>query len=125
MIEGDSVYFRNAGISFKIRDSMDCASRNVIYALFCVGCDFSYIGETKCFRQRMAGHRSKSKNLDPCPMQVSVHLNACDKGFKAVPLMKFKEDCKITRLVYEEQIRKLVKADLNADKRNLLHLQVV
>ena len=55
-------------------------------------------------------------------MEVSKHLLICNKGFKICPIYKIKEECKILRLVIEDNLIKLLKPDLNADRRNLLHL---
>ena len=58
-------------------------------------------------------------------MEVSRHIYECGKGFTICPIMKVKEDCKILRLVLEDGLIKLLKPDLNADTRNLLHLKVL
>ena len=102
---------------------MDCTVRNVVYALFCGGCAQSYIGETVCLRERTNSHRSNSKSEDKAVMEVSKHLVKCGQGFKICPIVKVKEECKILRLVIEDRLIKLLKPDLNADRRNLLHLQ--
>ena len=125
IMETDSVYFKNVGFSLRIRATMDCNVRNVIYALFCGGCAHSYIGETVCLRDRASAHRSNSKSEDRAVMEVSRHLYRCGKGFKICPIFKVKEQCKILRLVIEDNLMKLLKPDLNADRRNLLHLQLI
>ena len=104
---------------------MDCTVRNVIYALFCNGCGQSYIGETVCFRDRANSHRSNSKQEDRAVMEVSRHLLECDQGFKICPIIKVKEDCKILRLLIEDSLVKLLKPDLNAPRRNILHLKAM
>ena len=101
---------------------MDCTARNVVYALFCGGCDKYYIGETVNLRNRASSHRSNSKAEDRAVMEVSKHLLICNKGFEICPIYKIKEECKILRLVIEDNLIKLLKPDLNADRRNLLHL---
>ena len=102
---------------------MDCTVKNVVYALFCNGCDADYIGQTVCLRERMNSHRNKSKTDDPAMAEVSRHLYNCGKGFKVFPLFKIKEDCIYSRLVEEDVLINLLKPSLNADKRNLLHLK--
>ena len=124
IMETDVVFFSNAGFSFRIGTKMDCTVRNVIYALFCGGCAQSYIGETVCLRDRANSHRSNSKSEEAAVMDVSKHIHMCGHGFKMIPLVKVKEECKILRLVLEDNLIKLLKPDLNADKRNLLHLQL-
>ena len=75
----------------------------------------------------MNNDRMKSKILceDRCAMKVSQHLNNCGEGFKVCPLLKVRSDDKILRLVNEDELVKLLKPDLNADRRNLLHLHMV
>ena len=125
IIETDKVFFRNVGFYLRIGAKMDCTVRNVIYALFCNGCGQSYIGETVCFRDRVNSHRSNSKQEDRAVMEVSRHLLECDQGFKICPIIKVKEDCKILRLLIEDSLVKLLKPDLNAPRRNILHLKAM
>ena len=124
IMEVDSVFFRNSGIYFKIRHQMDCSTRNLIYAIFCIACGKSYIGESVNLRDRMAGHRSKTKHATSTSPKVNKHIHDCGQGFQVCPLLKLQDDTRITRLVYEDQLVKLLKPDLNADTRNLLHLQL-
>ena len=125
IMETDSVHFSKVGFSFRINAQMDCNVRNVIYALFCRGCAQSYVGETVCLRDRTNAHRSNSKSEDGAVMEVSRHLHECGQGFNICPIVKVKEDCKILRLVIEADLIKLLKPDLNTDKRSLLHLKVL
>ena len=53
---------------------------------------------------------------------ISVNVG---KVFRMCPILKLKEECKITRLVKEDNLIKIFKPDLNADKRNLLHLNLI
>ena len=124
IMETDSVYFNNAGFSLRINAKLDCTARNVVYALFCGACSKSYIGETVCLRERASTHRSNSKSEDRAVMEVSSHLNKCNQGFKICPIFKIKDECKILRLVVEDKLIKLLKPDLNRDRRNLLHLNL-
>lgn len=96
----------------------------MIYALFCGGCSQSYIGETVNLRNRASSHRSNAKSEDRAVMEVSRHLYGCGRGFKICPILKIHEDSKIMRLVMEDYCIKLLKPDLNADRRNLLHLNL-
>ena len=122
IIETDTIFFKNASLMFNINSKMDCTARNVVYALFCNGCDKYYIGETVNLRNRASSHRSNSKVEDRAVMEVSKHVLICNKSFKICPIYKIKEECKILRLVIEDNLIKLLKPDLNADRRNLLHL---
>ena len=122
IIVGRSVHFARAGVSFVIKTEMDCTVKNVVYALFCNGCDADYIGETVNLRHRMNSHRHHNKSEDAFA-KVNRHLYNCGKGFKVCPLFKIKEDCIYSRLVEEDLLINLLKPSLNADTRNLLHLQ--
>jgi hypothetical protein len=122
IIVGLSVHFARAGVSFVIKTEMDCTVKNVVYALFCNGCDADYIGETVNLRHRMNSHRHHNKSEDAFA-KVNSHLYNCGKGFKVCPLFKIKEDCIYSRLVEEDLLINLIKPSLNADTRNLLHLQ--
>ena len=124
ILETDQVWFRDSGCSFRINTAMDCTVRNVIYALFCCGCSQSYVGETVDLRHRASSHRSNAKSEDRAVMEVSRHLHGCGKGFRICPILKLKENSKILRLVMEDKLIKLLKPNLNADQRNLLHLQL-
>ena len=133
IIEGEQIFFKNAGFHLRIGTKMDCTVRNVIYAMFCGGCNRSYIGESVCLRERANSHRfnSKLENIQKADlegrtvMEVSRHLQKCGKGFKICPIVKVKEECKILRLVMENYMIKLLKPDLNAPRRNTLQLMAM
>ena len=122
ILEIDSYYFRNSGITYNIKHPMTCTARNVIYATICKNCGCTYVGETINLRSRMSAHRSNSKTLDAAAQASSKHLHECGKGFHILPLFKLREENKIARLVKEDYFIKLLKPDLNNDSRNLLKL---
>ena len=124
ILQVDSLYFPNVDKLFEIKNKMDCNARNLIYCLRCKKCNQTYIGETVNFRARMSQHRSNSASLNNASMEVSRHLYMCGQGFWAIPIFKVKEDNKISRLVKEDRLIKMLRPDLNRDKRSLLHLQV-
>ena len=55
-------------------------------------------------------------------MEVSRHLYECGQGFWVCSIYKMKEENKIARLMRGDYFIKLLKPNLNADSRNLLHL---
>ena len=124
ILEVNSFYFRNSGITYEIKSPMSCTVGNLVYVIQCKLCGQTYIGETVNFRRRMNSHKSDSKNAD-APMDVGKHLYKCGKGFWKCPLFKVKKESKIDRLVLEDKLIKLLKPDLNRDKRNLLHLTTI
>ena len=125
ILEADSFYFRNSGVTFQIKCHMTCLVRNCIYVLLCKGCDFTYLGETVNFRKRMSSHKTNSETLTQESAEVSRHLHRCGKGFWRMPIFKVKQENKMARLVIEGKLIKWLKPDLNSDKRNLLHLTTV
>ena len=84
IMEVDSVFFRNSGIYFKIRHQMDCSTRNLIYAIFCITCGKSYIGESVNLRDRMAGHRSKTKHATSTIPKLISRFMIVVRAFKFV-----------------------------------------
>lgn len=124
IIETDAIFFEKLGYSFRINAKMDCTVRNVVYLLICGACNKYYVGETVCLRNRASSHRSNAKSEDRAVQEVSKHIHKCNKGFKICPIYKVKEECKILRLVIEENLVNLLKPELNADQRNLLHLKL-
>ena len=68
----------------------------------------------------MNTHRNKITKSDYAKMEVSRHLYECGQGFWVYCIYKMKEK-KIACLVREDYLIKLLKQNLNADSRNLLH----
>ena len=124
ILEVNSFYFRNSGITFEIKTPMNCLVRNLIYVIQCKLCGHTYIGETVNFRRRMSGHKTQAGSADAL-MDISKHLYKCGKGFWKCPLFKVKNESKIDRLVFEDKLIKWLKPDLNRDQRNLLHLTTI
>ena len=61
--------------TFKIRQSINCLSKNVIYLIYCNLCGVQYVGESKnSLRMRMTQHRSaiKTKKVE---QPVANHFN--------------------------------------------------
>ena len=121
IMEVNTLFFANSGVTFQIKTPMTCLTRNLVYALFCKKCNHSYIGETHDFRERMNHHRWDNNN-ESAPQEVNQHLRSCGQGFTSCPLYKVKEESRIARLVKEHFLIKLLKPDLNRDERNILHL---
>ena len=103
---------------------MNCLVRNAIYYIICSKCKEDYVGETVNFRNRNNSHRNNCKDESRAVMEVSRHIFCCGEGYKICPILKVKEDCKITRLVKEDALIKKAQPSLNRDTRNLLNLNV-
>ena len=123
ILEVNSLYFRNADITFHIKKPMSCITRNLVYATICKKCGYSYIGETTNLRSRMNTHRSTSGSSTTANQENSRHLYKCGMGFNICPLFKVGEENKIARLVKEDNLIKLLKPDLNRDEKNILQLR--
>ena len=123
MLEVDSLYFRNADVTFTIKKPMSCTTRNLVYATLCKKCGHSYIGETVNLRSRMNKHRCDSSSHAAATQENSRHLYECGMGFWICPLYKVGDENKITRLVKEDKLIKMLKPDLNRDQRNILQLK--
>ena len=119
----DSVYFPNADITFTIKKPMTCVTRNLVYAIFCKKDNHSYLGETVNLRNRMNAHRTQSGSLTVAAQEVSKHICNCGEGFWICPLYKVGEENKVSRLVKEDKLIKLLKPDLNRDQRNIMQLK--
>ena len=64
----------------KLNRSVNCKSFNVIYILFCAGCDKFYVGKTEQpLHKRINLHRSQAKKPDPI-LPVSKHLYQCSNS---------------------------------------------
>ena len=124
ILETNYVYFKNTGVTFQIKSPMNCLVKNVIYYITCNKCHEDYVGETINLRGRNNSHRSNSKDENRAVMEVSRHLFCCGEGYQICPILKVTQDCKITRLVKEDNLIKLANPSLNRDTRNLLHLNL-
>ena len=99
MIEGELLQMENGEI-FHIRDSLTCQTKNVIYVMFCNGCDATYIGETgQHFNKRLSSHRTGINRSEHRKLQVSDHIYRCPGTqnltikFKAAPFFKMPLNC--------------------------------
>ena len=49
----------DTGKSYRIKDSMSCTSRNVVYLISCTKCNLQYVGSTSTqFKVRFQNHKS-------------------------------------------------------------------
>lgn len=105
------VEFKYNNNAMLIKDQMNCASKNVIYAIRCTLCRLVYIGQTsKTLRERFQGHKSTIL-LDKNKL-LAKHINTCMKTFKHTD----KENLPLT-------ITPIAKIEVNEDKlTNILNL---
>ena len=99
MIEGDFIQMENREI-FHIKENLSCRSQNVIYVMFCAGCDAMYIGETgQPFNKRMDSHRVHINRQEYRKLAVSNHIFNCPGTqnltvkFRTCPFFKMPLNC--------------------------------
>ena len=99
MIEGASIRMEN-GKNFCIQENLSCQTQNVIYVMFCAGCDSSYIGETgQPFNKRQDSHRLHINRQEQRKLAVSHHIFHCpgtqnlDIKFHTCPFYKMPLNC--------------------------------
>ena len=113
MIEGDFVQMENGEV-FHFQETLTCHTKNVVYAMFCAGCDATYIGETgQPFNKRLSSHRTHINRAEHRKLQVSEHIFQCpgtqslDIKFKACPFYKMPLNCsRIEREAKEEYFQR-------------------
>ena len=121
IIEASSFYFNDINLKFEIRSDMSCNSRNLIYVLFCNGCNKRYVGQTGDeLRSRVRLHRQHINSPENAPLYVSTHINQCarqtEPKFHILPIYKVKVDDDSKRARIEKQfIQKLCPA-LNCNR---------
>lgn len=96
MTEGSMFQFKN-GQNFTVKQSMNCASKSLIYVLTCCGCGEHYIGQTgSILRTRMTVHRQQIRDPSTRMLPVSGHIDICAgnirPNFKVFPLYLFTKD---------------------------------
>ena len=81
-------------ISIKFNETMNCASKNIIYALICQGCSEFYIGETgNTLRERTRVHKQQINDYKYRQLQVSKHVHECGQNnFNIIPIHALKAD---------------------------------
>ena len=96
--ESNSFQSCATGRKYKIKQSMDCSSTNVIYLVTCTKCNLQYVGSTTTqFKIRFRNHKSSMKtNKKTC--EVAIHFNAIQHQ-----LSDFKFIC-IEKIVNQENI---------------------
>ena len=115
IIEGDQINLNN--ITLKFNKSMNCASKNLIYALVCQGCSEFYIGETgNTLRERTRVHKQQITDSKYRVLGVSKHVHECGKNnFKIIPIHSLNTNSTtLQRRSKETFYRDTLKPKLNA-----------
>ena len=76
LLLGDNVVLDNK--NFALRNTVCCATPNVIYAAICIHCLEFYIGHTdQSFRERVTGHRSSFNSGNENSSALAYHIKNC------------------------------------------------
>ena len=108
--ETDHIEIKSTGESFKIKTSMNCKSKNLLYIITCHGCGEQYVGKTNDnLNNRVRVHKQHIRSPIYRKLGMSKHIADCstlDIKFDIVPFLKLtdnktyggiKEDRFITR----------------------------
>ena len=118
---GKDIIFRRDNVDkiFHIKDNLNCLSKNVIYALWCLGCEKYYIGQTgDMFCRRLTLHRQHINKPEYAILHVSKHISRCcmnsNKKFEASPILSLPPWYnKLQRERKENDLISLLRPELN------------
>ena len=78
--EKDSFRSSSYGSMFKIKEDVNCGSKNIIYLVTCKKCSLQYVGETsRALRDRTTDHRSNISTNKKTP--ISLHFNSNNHSY--------------------------------------------
>ena len=101
---GESVTFKNGKV-WKVKSSISCKSRNVIYAILCTKCESFYVGQTENLRNRVTVHKGQIKHDEYGHLNVSKHLKSCTNGkFKIFPIYNCHGANRLIREAKEKEV---------------------
>ena len=118
LIESNSVNFDQVNINFEIKAEFTCESRNLIYSIFCSGCNKYYIGSTGNLRKRVSSHKGDVKKNSQAQL-VHTHIFNCTANknlttpFRIIPFYKCKTKSFASRVACENYFRRKFKPQLN------------
>ena len=103
---------------FKIKEVMDCDSRNLLYCIVCSGCGEKYIGKMgDILRNRVRVHKQQILHEDKRMFGMSDHFSKCSQNyspnFKINPFFKIKSDNEDFRKNMESHFIRRLKPKLN------------
>lgn len=79
----DKDYFKSTNYSstFKIKQTVNCGSKNIIYLITCKKCNLQYVGETsRTLRDRTTDHRSNISTHKKTP--IGLHFNSDNHTYR-------------------------------------------
>ena len=79
--EKDTFISNSYGSIFKIKESVNCGSKNIIYLVTCKKCNLQYVGETsRALRDRTTDHRSNIVTNKRTP--IGLHFNSNNHSYR-------------------------------------------
>ena len=93
VVECDSVYSNTTDCAFKLCQSLDCNSINLIYLIQCKECDMQYIGQTRnSLRSRINNHKGDVIHCRNTTIAHHFNSNACMlEDLKFIPIYRCPE----------------------------------
>jgi hypothetical protein len=118
LIEAGSFTFRGQTQEFKINQSMNCGTQNLLYVIECQGCFENYIGQTSTtLRSRIRVHKQQINQPQYRNCPVSKHISDCAGNskipFKVIPFYKILSQDDTFRDAKEAYFIKKIKPKLN------------
>jgi tripartite motif-containing protein 2/3 len=84
--EKDSFISNSYGGVFKIKDALNCGSKNIIYLVTCKKCNLQYVGETsRALRDRTTDHRSNIRTNKTTP--IGLHFNSNNHSYSDLEIV--------------------------------------
>jgi len=84
--EKDSFRSNSYGSIFKIKEAVNCGSKNIIYLVTCKQCKLQYVGETsRALRDRTTDHRSNITTKKQTP--ISLHFNSENHSYRDLEIV--------------------------------------
>ena len=95
LLINDHYTFKNAQITFKLKNRFTCDSCNLIYVVICGTCNEEYIGETgegkTKLRDRVRVYSQHIRQSQYQQLKVEGHLSVCGNGeFRIFSLLQMR-----------------------------------
>jgi len=88
--ERDSFLSTSYGSKFKIREAVNCGSKNIIYLVTCRKCKLQYVGESsRALRDRTTDHRSNINTNKTTP--ISLHFNSVNHSYRDLEIIAIEQ----------------------------------
>ena len=107
--ETDHFTSLSIGQSYKIRQSINCQSKNVIYVIKCVKCNLQGVGHSKKFSKRISNYfshiKEKRRTYNIGNHFTDHHMDECKGNYKDNNLFQITGIAILTNLPSNEQLK--------------------